>query len=116
MYAPPVGRAGKVEVVQNPTSKDIRDFNKEVNKQYPDRFSGDPALRFTQDADGNRYMWKSYEGDHGRIEPWLKQKLGVDVNQNAQRDSHRLLVRRAMANGEQIPKSVQADYPELFKK
>jgi hypothetical protein len=107
---------GKVEVIRNPSNADQSDMRKEAAKEYGVPGNGDPILRFTQDADGNRYVWKAYEAVHPWIEPAIEQREGVHVDQNAaQKLSHRGVVRRALYEGQPVPSSVIAEYPGLLE-
>lgn len=110
----PVGQ-NKIEVVQNPSSSDISSMRKEALSQYGTPGNNDPALRSTEDANGNKYYWKSYEAIHNHIEPELSNKVGAELNQNAgQKRSHRNIVREALYNGEKVPEEVLSEYPGLI--
>ncbi len=110
----PVGK-DKVEVVLNPTPDDFRAMKKEA------RASGfvdtrDPPLRFTEDAEGNKYYWKSYQAVHPSIEGPLSKRVGTELNQNmGSKPSHRQAVRRALYDGEVVPSKVLAEYPGLLE-
>jgi hypothetical protein len=110
----PVGK-DKVEVVLNPTSSDFRAMKKEARAAgFVDE--RDPPLRFTEDAEGNKYYWKSYQGVHPTIEGPLSKIVGTELNQNmGSKGSHRNVIRRALYEGEQVPKHVLAEYPGLIE-
>ena len=102
----------KIEVVQNPTGADLRSMSKEARKEYPNKV--DPALRHTEDAEGNSYYWKSHEAIHPYIEPQLSRQVGAELNQNAaNRPSHRSVIRKALYEGEDVPKNVLDEYPGI---
>lgn len=72
-----------IEVIRNPTSTDYRQMSDEVRKEFPKMPRGDISTRFTQDARGNRWIWKAHEGTHFSMEPLIQAREGVAVNQNA---------------------------------
>lgn len=110
----PVGRS-KVEVVQNPSNADISSMSKEAEKQYGRSDVGDPVLRYTDDAEGNRYYWKASEAVHQSIEPALGARVGAELSQNmGQKPTHRSVVRRALYDGESVPEGVVGEYPGLL--
>lgn len=71
-----------IEIIRNPEPRDYRQINKEYTSLYPMDRSGDPKVRFTEDADGNRYIWRSDEGMHSYVEPLIEKRDGVKVSQN----------------------------------
>lgn len=83
--SPQMGR--KVEVIQNPTTKDIQQMSQEVRREFPDMQSGTPKVRWTEDPSGNRYMWRADKGTHDSIETGLKQTIGGEFNQNGYFDA-----------------------------
>jgi len=104
----------KIEVIKNPTSADFRGMSKEVREAgYSSPY--DPDLRFTEDELGNMYYWKSYEGIHPTIQEPLSRMVGRKLNQNMNVDaqSHRVAVRRALYEGEDVPKNVLDEYPDV---
>lgn len=104
----------KIEVVQNPTPADISSMKKESRKEFGHPGNKNPALRFTEDADGNQYYWKAFEAIHDTIEPILSKRVGTDLNQNAaSKPSHRSVVRRALYDGQAVPQKVLAEYPGI---
>jgi len=106
----------KVEVAQNPSANELSNMKKEAIKKYGEPAYGDPALRFTEDAAGNKYYWNAGDAIHANIEPALKEKLGVEVNQNASNKmSHRQVVRKALYDGENVPQEVINEYPGIVE-
>ena len=71
-----------IEIIRNPEPRDYRQINKEYTSLYPMDRSGDPKVRFTEDAGGNRYIWRSDEGMHSYVEPLIEKRDGVKVSQN----------------------------------
>lgn len=111
----PIG-GSKVEVVQNPSNADISSMSKEAEKQYGKSDVGDPVLRYTDDAEGNRYYWKASEAVHQSIEPALGTKVGAELSQNmGQRPTHRSVVRRALYDGEGVPDDIVGEYPGILE-
>jgi len=106
-----------VEVIQNPTGFEMRQMTKEVRDAFPYYPTGTPALRSTQDVNGNKYYWKANEGVHAYIEPSLSRMVGEDLNQNAQRESHERVVYQALKEGKPVPEEVfnefKIKYPEI---
>jgi len=75
-----------IEVIKNPTDSDSRGLIKEFRRDFP--HAGDtPKIRSTIDEMGNEYIWRSDMGLHFEIEPFIRKRFNVDVNQNFQ--SHR---------------------------
>jgi hypothetical protein len=106
--------SNKVEVIRNPSSSDLQAMRKESIAEYGEPAMGDPALRHTEDRDGNRYYWKAPEGVHAFVEPAISRIENVSVDQNAaQKPSHRAIVRRALYEGYPVPGTVLAEYPGL---
>jgi len=79
-----------VEVIRNPTPRDRRQIKKEVRSEFGRDPSGDPETRFTNDAAGNTWIWKSADGGHEYVEPLISKHEGVTVSQNALRDIGKL--------------------------
>jgi hypothetical protein len=73
---------GDIEVIRNPKDRDYQQLSAEYTKEYPNDRSGDPKSRFTTDANGNRWIWRSDLGTHYHVEPMISKKEGVYVNQN----------------------------------
>lgn len=73
---------GDVEIIRNPSDADYRELNAAYRKEYPFDRSGDPTTRFTTDANGNRWIWRSDLGIHNQIEPFISNKEGKTVGQN----------------------------------
>jgi hypothetical protein len=117
---------GKVEVIRNPDPRTLGQFKKEALKEfYTDQQLADlkavgaymdPVLRYTEDADGNRYYWKASDAIHMWIEPELSRlEGGVYLNQSAaSRESHRSVIRRALYRGKKVPQYNLDIYPGLL--
>jgi hypothetical protein len=71
------------EIIRNPTSADYQAITAEYRREFPMDRSGDPTTRFTTDAAGNRWIWRSDAGIHSFVEPLISAREGVPVNQNA---------------------------------
>lgn len=106
----------KIEVVQNPSPSDISSMTKEAVKEYGKPGQGDPVLRFTEDANGNTYRWKAHEAIHAHIEPELSKRVDAPLNQNAaNKPTHKSVVRKALYNGENVPKNIINEYPGILE-
>jgi hypothetical protein len=107
----------KVEVVRNPTQSQMREMKNDAISKYGKAENGDPVLRSTQDANGNKYYWKAGDAIHVHIEPSISKEFSVQVNQNAfdGKPSHRYIVRKALYEGEIVPENVLISYPDLIK-
>ena len=73
----------EVLVYKNPGHKEINDLVREHNEKYPKALPGDPKIRTTQDAAGNRYAWMSGNATHSEAEAALERLTGVKHSQNA---------------------------------
>jgi hypothetical protein len=71
-----------IEVIRNPKDSDYKQLNAEYRKEYPFDKSGDPTTRFTTDAFGNRWIWRSDLGMHSLVEPRVEKAEGKTVGQN----------------------------------
>ncbi len=71
-----------IEVIRNPKDSDYKQLNAEYRKEYPFDRSGDPTTRFTTDAFGNRWIWRSDFGMHMLVEPKVEKAEGRTVGQN----------------------------------
>lgn len=108
------GGKTRIEIIRNPSSSDLNSLKKEAIADYGEPAPGDPSLRFTADAEGNKYYWKAAEGVHAIVEPAISRLEGVQVSQNEDyKPSHRMVVRRALYNGEPVPAAVLSEYPGL---
>jgi hypothetical protein len=104
-----------VHVIQNPAPEDIAHQTSAVRAKYPNMPRGEPTLRFTQDANGNRYSWAANEAIHSQIEPKLGKIVKAELNQGAERPIHRYEVgKRQLSHGD-VPPEVLKDYPDLSK-
>lgn len=102
---------GETEVIQNPTAQDYQQLTKETRERFPN--NTDPETRFTEDAEGNRFIWKSSDAVHEQIEPEISRRLGRAVSQNPERNdraTHRRSVYEALQRGDSVPDNVLADY------
>lgn len=68
--------------------------------------------RFTQDNFGNRYIWKSDEGMHSRIEQLITHREKVELGKNNDIPLHNQLISKAFKDKKEIPDHVLADYPD----
>lgn len=69
-----------VEVLKNPTAADVRALDKEYKTDNPK--STEPSIRKTYDTEGNTYVWRADKAVHDDVERTIKNKFGVDANQN----------------------------------
>jgi len=108
-----------VEVIQNPTSQQMRQMTEEFRDQFP-HYQGTPALRSTQDENGNKYYWKSNDSMHAYIEPQLSKLVGAKLNQNAGRADYNRVIYEALQAGKQISPEIFNEfaekYPDVAKK
>lgn len=108
-----------VEVIQNPTSSNLRQMRKEFLDRYPGMSGDIPALRSTQDINGNKYFWKADEGLHYDIEPELRKIVGEKLGQNLERPLYNRVIYDAIKRGEDIPKNILDKffkiYPDIAK-
>ena len=97
-----------VEVIQNPTSSDIRQVNKEVRERLPG--ITDAKTRFTEDNFGNRFIWAADKAIHGQLEPVIAKKIGREVSQNAEFNlsgaNYKRLIFKAVSEGKDVPRHV----------
>ena len=73
-----------VEVIKNPTDVEKRQMKKEVRSAKRGEWRKEDTgseLRYTEDIDGNTYVWKATDATHSMIEPKLRKKVGA-VSQN----------------------------------
>lgn len=107
-----------VEVIQNPTRADIRQMTEEFRNQFP-HYQRTPALRSTQDANGNKYYWKSNESMHAYMEPQLSRMVGAKLNQNAERPAYNRVIYEALQTEEQLSPQIfnefAKQYPDVAK-
>jgi len=102
---------GKTEVIQNPTPRDYAQLKKESRDKYPN--DTDTTIRFTEDGQGNRFIWKAYEAVHSQIEPTIAKMLGREVSQNPTTQSpheHLRAVYSALKEGKSVPEEVLNEY------
>ena len=69
-----------IEIIKNPTSRDVQQIDKEFREEFP-QGRGEPSVRTTYDARGNKYIFRSDKALHSDIEPFLMDKYGVEVSQ-----------------------------------
>ncbi len=105
----------KVRVAQNPDDVELRALRDEAKQQYSNPPPDTIFLRSTQDEAGNKYYWDAQEAMHSYIEPDLGRLTGAKLDQNAEKISHRRVVREALYNGENVPDNVLSDYPGLLE-
>jgi len=110
--------SGEVEVIQNPTEAEMREMTSEFREQFP-HYKSTPALRSTQDVNGNKYYWKSNESMHAYLEPQLSRMVGAKLNQNAARPDYNRVIYEALQEGKQISPEIFNDfakqYPDVAK-
>ena len=108
-----------VEVIQNPTGIEMRQMTGEFRSQFPN-YERTPALRSTQDENGNKYYWKSNEAMHAYMEPKLSRMVGSKLNQNANKPLYERVVYDALEAGEQVSQEIFNEfaqkYPDVAKK
>jgi len=109
----PVG-SKNVEIIQNPTSSDIRQMTKEVYREFPNFSRSTPALRSTQDENGNKYYWKAHESVHYYIEPQLSKIVGEELNQNANKPLYYKMIYDAIKSGKNVPPQVLNEFSEKY--
>ena len=65
----------RLEVLVNPSSNELRDFEREAVKEFgPD----ENPLRSVTDVDGNKYYWKAYGSIHLHVNGELE-KTGIKL-------------------------------------
>jgi len=108
-----------IEVIQNPTSSDMRQMTKEVRDKFPGMQLGFPALRSTQDENGNTYYWKAFDAVHSQIEPELSKITGSYINQNANKPLYNRMIYDSLKSGKNIPSDIfdefSKKYPDAVK-
>ena len=101
-----------VEVIQNPTSSDMRQLNKEVKERFPG--IKDATTRFTEDDYGNKFVWAADKAIHSQIDPEIAKKIGREVNQNADftfsKTNHKRIIYNAVKEGKAVPREVLEEY------
>jgi hypothetical protein len=66
-----------IEVIQNPTSIELRQLDKEFKRDFPNQPTGTKSVRTYVDDKGNTYVWKSHTCTHGRMEPALNRIINT---------------------------------------
>lgn len=103
---------GDTEVIRNPSNAERKRMGSEVREEFGRQSSDDPTTRFTNDERGNTWIWKAHKGMHSQIEPGITSREGTGVNQNSQKPTHADVVKQAIRDKKQVPKKVQAQYPQ----
>lgn len=104
----------RIEILRNPSPRDLSAMRNEAIEKYG-KSPVDPVMRYTYDAEGNKYYWAAADGTHSMIEPYITQIEGVNVDQGAfNKASHRSIVRRALYEGKKVPQNVLDFYPTLI--
>ena len=71
------------EVIKNPTNNQKQSLVREYRRENPNSITNDdPIYRTTYDTEGNEYVWKASDSVHEGIENFLKDKFGVNANQD----------------------------------
>ena len=72
-----------IEVIKNPTNNQKQSLVREYRRENPNSITNDdPIYRTTYDTEGNEYVWKASDSVHEGIENFLKDKFGVNANQD----------------------------------
>ena len=103
-----------VEVIQNPTSSDIRQMSKEVMSDNPMYPLGTPKLRSTQDENGNKYYWKASEAVHAHIEPLISKIINTELNQNAERLPYYMYIYKALKAKKPVPNNIFNEFAQRY--
>lgn len=71
------------EVIKNPTNNQKQSLVREYRRENPNSITNDdPIYRTTYDTEGNEYVWKASDSVHEGMENFLKDKFGVNANQD----------------------------------
>jgi hypothetical protein len=76
-----VFKVGKVNVVRNPTTADIREMNAAFRERWPNAPTGSIKVRSTFDMEGNKYSWMS-DASHDQVEPEINRRYRTETDQN----------------------------------
>ena len=68
--------AKPIEVIQNPTSIQMRQLVKEFRRNLIHFPVGTMAVRYGFDLKGNKYMWESHRATHDMMAPSLGRLVG----------------------------------------
>ena len=77
-----VGASKPIIIYKNPTYSDRTEMSKRFREQFSQAPKGEPKVRFTFDADGNRYEWMAGDAVHFQVEDALTKTRGIETNQN----------------------------------
>jgi len=99
-----------VEVIRNPSYSDMRQMTKEVREVFLGMPYDEPALRSTQDINGNKYYWKAHEGVHTDIETLIMQRTGEELGRNLERPLYYYMLEEALKTGKKIPQRILNDF------
>ena len=76
-----------IEVIQNPTSIEIRQLVKEFRRNLINFPIGTKAVRYSFDLNGNKYMWESHRATHGMMAPVLGRLVGEKIIDERKKES-----------------------------
>ena len=100
----------QLEVIQNPTYREISQMMDEERERQrglgTSNFGVSPLIRFTQDANGNRYAWKAALAVHYDVEAPLSRLVGEELSQNAGQTPYRNVIRKAIIDGENVSREI----------
>lgn len=110
----PMSHGRNISVYKNPTYIDMWKLEERFNEEFPRASKGEIVSRMTIDDEGNVYRWYANDAAHFQVENTLKDKYGIDTDQNNELQSYKTVLKDAIREGKNVPIENLQNYPDLL--